>query len=103
METVLAALLGAGFVCAYVLLINLSLSIPMPSKVDGARETRRLAVQHMLRWVIRENLYCARCSARVTTRSCTGWDEDGNVYDGCGGKTALVDDASWKPTQGHRP
>ena len=91
-------ILGTGFVCAYVLLVKLSLVVNLTPKVDGAREARRLAVQHMFRRVIRENLYCARCGARVTAKSCTGWDEDGNVYDGCGGKLPLIDDITWKPT-----
>ena len=66
---------------------------------EDLRNQRAAAVSATLHGVIKDNLYCARCQSRVNVRNCTGWDEDGNVWDNCQGKVPLIDDISWNPAR----
>ena len=61
-----------------------------------AEYARREVVRHTLEDIIRDNLFCANCNGRVTVSNCTGWDQDGNVWDDCNGNTPLIYDCSYK-------
>jgi len=92
-------ILAIGLVTAFAAIcVTLPVAAMWPDPED-ARNSRAAALYHILYEVIEDNLYCATCASAVDTSNCTGWDEDGNVWDDCQGKVPLIDDISWKPTR----
>ena len=91
-------ILGLGLMVVLVAICATLLSVIDGPDQAERRNLRAAACHHVLRDIIRDNLYCATCNGRVTVQNCTGWDEDGNVWDDCQGKVPLIDDITWKPT-----